>query len=69
MLKAVQNVVEKANISLPEAVNMATLYPAQLANLSQKGKIEAGFDADLTIFNSAFELQGIMLGGELTMST
>lgn len=69
MLKAVQNMVAKTNISLPEAVNMATLYPAQLANLSRKGKIEAGFDADLTIFNNDFKLQGVMLGGELTMST
>ncbi|GAB3918222.1 N-acetylglucosamine-6-phosphate deacetylase [Mucilaginibacter boryungensis] len=69
MLKAVQNIIQKANISLPEAVNMATLYPAQLAKLADKGKIEVGFVADLTIFNSDFDLQGVMLGGELTMST
>jgi len=69
MLKAVQNMVQKANIPLPEAVNMATLYPAQLANLPHKGKIETGFDADFTLFNNDFELQGVMLNGELTMST
>jgi N-acetylglucosamine-6-phosphate deacetylase len=61
MLKAIQNIVTKTDISLPEAVNMATLYPAQLANLSQKGKIEAGYDADITVFNSVFELQGVSL--------
>jgi N-acetylglucosamine-6-phosphate deacetylase len=39
MLKAVQNCVTYCNIALPEAVNMATLYPAQLAGLTSKGKI------------------------------
>lgn len=51
MLKAVKNCVNKANISLPEAVNMASLYPAQLASLKTKGKVEAGYDADLIIFD------------------
>jgi N-acetylglucosamine-6-phosphate deacetylase len=31
---------------------MASLYPAQLASKTKKGKIEAGFDADLIIFNN-----------------
>jgi N-acetylglucosamine-6-phosphate deacetylase len=68
MLKAVQNCVAHANISLPESVNMATLYPAQLAGLTTKGKIEAGYDADILVFNSAFEVQNVMLNGHLTMS-
>jgi N-acetylglucosamine-6-phosphate deacetylase len=69
MLKAVQNCVTYCNIALPEAVNMATLYPAQLAGLTSKGKIEVGFDADLTIFNAAFEVQAAVLKGDyLTIS-
>jgi N-acetylglucosamine-6-phosphate deacetylase len=52
MLKAVKNCVMHANISLPEAVNMASLYPAQLASLKTKGKVEAGYDADLIIFDA-----------------
>lgn len=70
MLKALQNCVTQANIALPEAVNMASLYPAQLAGLASKGKIEIGFDADITVFNDAFELQGAMLNGDyLTLAT
>lgn len=54
MLKAVQNCVAYAGIDLAEAVNMASLYPAQLAGLATKGKVEAGYDADLIIFDAEF---------------
>ncbi|MVN92098.1 N-acetylglucosamine-6-phosphate deacetylase [Mucilaginibacter aquatilis] len=54
MLKAVQNGVEHAGFELAEAVNMASLYPAQLAGLATKGKVEAGYDADLIIFDAGF---------------
>jgi len=65
MLKAVQNGVEQAGINLAEAINMASLYPAQLASLERNGKIAAGFDADLIVFNDAFEVQGTVFKGEL----
>jgi len=65
MLKAVQNGVEHAGISLAEAINMASLYPAQVASLDKKGKIAAGFDADMIVFNDAFEVQGTVFKGEL----
>ena len=63
MLKAVQNCVEQVGIPLAEAINMASLYPAQLASLNKKGKVEAGYDADLIVFNSNFEVQGTVLKG------
>ncbi len=66
MLKAVQNCVEKVGITLAEAINMASLYPAQLAKKAKKGKIAAGFDADLVIFNESFEVQGTIFKGNLT---
>ena len=70
MLKAVQNCVEYAGISLAEAINMASLYPAQLASLIKKGKIEAGFDADLVVFSDSFEvLATVFKGNYLTKST
>ncbi len=69
MLKAVQNGVEQAGINLAEAINMASLYPAQLASLERKGKIAAGFDVDLIVFNDAFEVQGtVFKGNYLTKS-
>jgi N-acetylglucosamine-6-phosphate deacetylase len=69
MLKAVQNCVEKVGIELAEAINMATLYPAQLAKKVNKGQIKSGFDADLVVFNNAFEVQQTILAGSfLTQS-
>jgi N-acetylglucosamine-6-phosphate deacetylase len=65
MLKAVQNCVEHVGISLAEAVNMASLYPAQLASLNKKGKIAAGYDADLIVFNDGFEVQATVFKGNL----
>jgi N-acetylglucosamine-6-phosphate deacetylase len=62
MLKAVQNCVELCGIDLAEAINMASLYPAQLASLN-KGKIAPGFDADMIVFNDSFEVLGTLFKG------
>ncbi len=64
MLKAVQNCVEQVGIELAEAINMASLYPAQLAGKTTKGKIAAGYDADLIIFDAGYQVQGTYLMGE-----
>ncbi|WP_462264277.1 N-acetylglucosamine-6-phosphate deacetylase [Mucilaginibacter sp.] len=63
MLKAVQNCVEQVGIELAEAINMASLYPAQLAGKTTKGKIAAGYDADLIIFDAGYQVQGTYLMG------
>ncbi len=43
MVEAVQNCVNKVGIPLEEAIRMATVYPAEVANLSQEiGSIEIG---------------------------
>ncbi len=65
MLKAVENCVKEVGIDLAEAVNMASLYPAQLAKQTKKGKIERGFDADLVVFNADFKVTGTFLNGHL----
>jgi len=51
--------------TLAEAINMASLYPAQLARLPHKGRVAAGCDADLIVFNDAFEVLGTVFKGEL----
>ena len=63
MLKAVENGVKHIGVTLAEAVNMASLYPAQLAKLN-KGKIEAGFDADLIVFDEGYNVKGTYLAGK-----
>ncbi|HZX59500.1 MAG TPA: N-acetylglucosamine-6-phosphate deacetylase [Mucilaginibacter sp.] len=62
MLKCVENGVNHFGIDLAESVNMASLYPAQLAKLN-KGKIAVGYDADFTVFNDSYELRGTFLAG------
>jgi N-acetylglucosamine-6-phosphate deacetylase len=70
MLKAVQNCVEYVGIDLAEAVNMASLYPAELASKKTKGRVEAGYDADLVIFNDKYEtIATILQGNYLTPTT
>lgn len=70
MLKAVKNCVEYCGIDLAEAINMASLYPAQLASISNKGKIASDFDADMVVFNDSFEVLGTLFKGNyLTKST
>lgn len=64
MLQAVANCVNYVGIGLAEAINMASLYPAQLASLQTKGKIAAGYDAEMIIFNNDFEVQGTVFKGK-----
>ncbi|WP_342646687.1 N-acetylglucosamine-6-phosphate deacetylase [Mucilaginibacter sp. CSA2-8R] len=65
MLQAVANCVNFAGIELSEAINMASLYPAQLANLSTKGKVEAGFEADLIIFDAGLNHKFTVFKGKV----
>ncbi|MDB5025757.1 MAG: N-acetylglucosamine-6-phosphate deacetylase [Mucilaginibacter sp.] len=62
MLKAVENCVTHLDITLAEAINMASLYPAQLAGVN-KGKVQAGFDADLIVFDDTYTAETTFLAG------
>ena len=66
LLKAVKNCVEHAGISLDEALRMASSYPAQVMNLSDRGKIEEGYKANLTIFSNDLKPRYSVLNGEIT---
>jgi len=63
MLKAAENCLKHVGIGLAEAINMASFYPAQLAKMPKKGKVAAGFDADMIVFNNDFEVQGTVFKG------
>jgi N-acetylglucosamine-6-phosphate deacetylase len=57
MIKAVKNCVDKCNISLEEALRMASLYPAKVLHLENKtGIIETGFKADFVLLNEELEV-------------
>ena len=58
MIKAVKNCVDKCNISLEEALRMASLYPAKVLHLDNKtGKIEPGFNADFVLLDEELEVK------------
>jgi len=65
MLKAVQNCVEYVGIDLAEAINMASLYPAQLMGATDKGKIEKGCVADFIVFDEKYNVKTTVLGGAI----
>lgn len=64
MLQAAANCVNHVDIELAEAINMASLYPAQLAKLDKKGKIAKGFDADMIIFDADYKHLGTIFKGD-----
>lgn len=65
MLSAVKNCVEKADIPLDEALRMASTYPARVAGLSDRGKIEPGMKANLTIFSKDYQPEITVLNGKI----
>ncbi|MGW9124067.1 N-acetylglucosamine-6-phosphate deacetylase [Paenibacillus chitinolyticus] len=52
-------------ISLRDAVKMASSSPARLLGLATKGKISAGFDADLVLLDEQFQVQWTMIKGSI----
>lgn len=66
MVTAVKNAVEHVGIELDEALNMASLYPAQYLGVSEKmGSIQVGKQADLIIINDQFQVSNTWIAGEL----
>ncbi len=65
MLQAVRNGVEKAGIPLPEALRMASLYPAILMGLQNKwGSIQPGAQADFVLLDEQLNLLQVIVEGE-----
>lgn len=65
MGQAVQNCVWKADISLEEAIRMATIYPAKVANLDHNlGSIEVGKRACFIHFLDDLTIQQVWYDGE-----
>ncbi|GAA4301349.1 N-acetylglucosamine-6-phosphate deacetylase [Compostibacter hankyongensis] len=63
LLQAVSNCVEHAGIALPEALRMATVYPAAVIGSADRGALEPGCRADLILFDRNMALSGVCFGG------
>jgi len=65
MLQCVKNGVEKVGIPLPEALRMASLYPATLMGMQKKrGVIAPGAYAHFVLLDETLNLQQIIISGE-----
>ena len=53
-----------ANVSLQQAIRMATLNPANVLGIAKrKGVLSVGADADITVFTPAGEVVRTIVGG------
>lgn len=67
MMQAVRNCVERVGIPLPEALRMASLYPARAVYQSHRlGRIAPQYEASLTLFSpDTYTVAGIVQQGAL----
>lgn len=66
MLQAVKNCVDFCGINLTDALKMSSLYPARLIGEDKlKGKIKAGYQADVLVLDKELNLKEIIFKGEL----
>lgn len=65
MDRAVRNVMKFAHWELQAALRLASLNPARVGGLAERGKIEAGSPADLVVLTPAGEVKATIVGGAL----
>ncbi len=64
--RAVANMVRLAGVSLPAALQMASLNPARVLGLEQhKGRLAPGYDADLVALDADFNVRLTVVGGRV----
>lgn len=66
MIEAIANCVNHVGISLPAALRMASLYPAQAINIAdQYGQLKPGYVANVAIFDDDLTILGVVDRGQL----
>ena len=66
----VRNMVQLADVSLLEAVRMASTTPARIMGIdARKGSLTVGKDADLVIFDDNLVVAATLVNGKLIYST
>ena len=70
MDQALRNLLQMTEVSLQQAVGMLTLNPAYAAQVSdRKGRLKAGYDADILIFDQSLTLQATLCKGAIAFAT
>lgn len=57
--------ITKYNYSLEEAISFATLNPAKVFKLNNKGIIKAGYDADLLFLDNEYDIKSVISKGRV----
>ncbi|HAQ62875.1 MAG TPA: N-acetylglucosamine-6-phosphate deacetylase, partial [Ruminococcaceae bacterium] len=64
-IELVKNMHKAVGVSLTDSVKMTTLTPAKVIGVdSHKGKISAGYDADIVVFDSEFNTKSVFALGK-----
>ena len=66
MDRAVRNVMQFAHWDLQQALRLATLNPARVAGLANRGKLEAGAEADFVVLSPSGEVRRTISRGEVS---
>jgi len=67
MASCVRNAVSLLGVSLPEAVRMASLYPAEFLGLAHElGRIEPGYRANLVLADEQLNISDVWIDGRST---
>ncbi len=70
MNRLVRNMVQLADVSLLEAVRMASTTPARIMGVNdRKGTLAVGHDADIVIFDDQLTIHSTIVSGEIIYST
>jgi N-acetylglucosamine-6-phosphate deacetylase len=56
--------VKDVGLPVTDAVKMITVNPAKVMGLHQKGRLAAGMDADLVIFDEDIRIQKVFVSGK-----
>jgi N-acetylglucosamine-6-phosphate deacetylase len=66
MDRAVRNVMQFAHWDLQQALRLATLNPARVAGFANRGKLEAGAEADFVVLSPSGEVRRTIVRGEVS---
>lgn len=65
MIRGVENLVKMGGLSLQNAILMSSYNPARIMKIKNKGAILPGYDADLVVFDKDFQIQAVMVEGQI----
>ena len=68
MDRAVRNVMQFAHWDLHQALRLATLNPARVVGLANRGKLEAGAQADFVVLSPSGEVRNTIVRGDVAQA-